>query len=78
MAAKRPFTFTAVSYITDQSGSGKTGCREKIIFEQILSPEGTCQFKPVKRSVYMSEEEQTKCDKKMMKHVEENLARKHL
>jgi hypothetical protein len=78
MAAKEPFTFTAVSYITDQSGSGKTVCREKIIFEQILSPEDNCQFKPVRRTVYMSEEEQTKCDKKMMKHVEANLAQKRL
>ncbi len=71
MAAKRPFKFTGISYIIDQSGDGSVRCREEIIFEQVPSPKGTFKFNPVKRTVFMPEAEQFECDKKMMKHAGE-------
>jgi hypothetical protein len=74
MAAKKPFTFTAVSYITDKSGEGKTHGREEIVFEQMPSPKGTCKFRLVKRTVFMPELKQAACDKKMMRHACEILS----
>ncbi len=71
MAAKKPFTFTAISYIVNKSGDGSVRCREEIVFEQIPSPKGTYKFKPIKRTVFMPEAEQLEYDKKMMKHAGE-------
>ena len=71
MAAKKPFTFTGVSYIINKSGDGSVHCREEIVFEQVPTKDGTYQFKPIKRTVFMPEEEQIECDKKMMKHAGE-------
>ena len=68
MAAKKPFTFTGISYIINKSGDGSVRCREEIVFEQVPSSKGTYKFKPIKRTVFMPEEEQLECDKKMMKH----------
>ncbi|TQI66754.1 hypothetical protein [Clostridium sp. KNHs216] len=74
MAAKKPFTFTAISYVVNKSGDGSVRCREEIVFEQVPSSKGTYQFKPIKRTVFMPEEEQVECDKKMMKHAGEVLS----
>jgi len=41
------------------------------VFEQVPTKDGTYQFKPIKRTVFMPEEEQIECDKKMMKHAGE-------
>lgn len=71
MAAKKPFTFTATSYIVNKSGDGSVRCREEIVFEQVPSPKGTYKFKPIKRTVFMPEAEQMEYDKKMMKHAGE-------
>nr|WP_319488916.1 hypothetical protein [uncultured Caproiciproducens sp.] len=71
MAAKKPFTFTSVSYIVDKTGDGSVRCREEIVFEQIPSPKGTYQFKSIKRTIFMPEEEQIEYDKRMMKHAGE-------
>lgn len=71
MAAKKPFTFTGTSYIVHKSGDGSVRCREEIVFEQIPTSDGTYKFKPIKRTVYMPEEEQMECDKQIMKHVGE-------
>lgn len=66
MAARKPVTFTAVSYIADQSGDASVRCREEIVFEERKSPGGTCEFQPVRRTVYMPEAEQAEYDKRMM------------
>ena len=71
MAAKKPFTFIGTSYIIDKSGDGSVRCREEIVFEQVPTADGTYQFKPIKRTVFMPESEQLECDKKMMKHAGE-------
>lgn len=69
MAAKTPFTFTGVSHVIDKSGDGSVHRREEIVFEQVLSPKGTYQFKLTQRTMLMSQEERLACDKKMMKHA---------
>lgn len=74
MAAHKPYTFTAVSYIVDKSGDGSVRCREEIVFEQVESSKGTYEFKPIKRTVFMPESEQVECDKKMMKRAGEVLS----
>lgn len=74
MAAKKPFTFTSISYIVNKSGDGSVRCREEIVFEQVPSPKGTYEFKPIKRTVYMPEDELLEIDKKMMKRVGEDLS----
>jgi len=68
MAAEKPFTFTAISYNFNKSGDGSVRCREEIVFEQVVSPKGTYQFKSIQRTVYMPEDEQLEWDKKMMEH----------
>lgn len=74
MAAKKPFTFTSISYIVNKSGDGSVRCREEIVFEQIPLPKGTYKFKLVKRMVHMPEEELLEIDKKMMKRVSDDLS----
>lgn len=74
LSAKKPFVFTAVSYITDKSEGGKTLCREEIVFEQVPSPRGTYKFMPKERTVFMPEAEQAAYDEKMMRHVGETLS----
>lgn len=74
MAARKPFTFTAYSYITDKTGDGKTRCRQQTVFEQVPSPKGTYKFKPIKRTVFMPESEQLAYDKRMMQHAGEVLS----
>ena len=69
LAAKKPFTFTSISYVVNKSGDGSVRCREEIVFEQVPSPKGTYKFKPIKRTVFMPEPELLKIDKKMMKRV---------
>ena len=71
MAAKKPFAFTGISYIINQSGDGSVRCREEVVFEQIPVKDSTCKFKPIKRTVLMPESEQLECDRKMMKHAGE-------
>ncbi len=72
--AKKPFTYTAISYIIDKSGDGSVRRRQEIVFEQVPSPKGTYKFKPIKQTVYMPEEEQLRCDKIMMQHASEVLS----
>lgn len=74
MAKKKPFTYTAISYIHNISGDGSIRLRQEVVFEQVPSPKGTYKFKPIKQTVYMPEEEQLECDKKMMKHAGEVLS----
>jgi len=71
MAAKKPFVFTGISYIINQSGDGSVRCRQEIVFEQIPVKDGTCKFMPTKRIVFMPECEQLECDQQMMKHAGE-------
>lgn len=74
LAAKKPFTFTSISYIENKSGDGSVRCREEIVFEQVPSPKGTYKFKPIKRTVFMPESELLEIDKKIMKNVGEALS----
>lgn len=74
MSGKKPFTFTAYSYITDKSGDGTTRRRQEIVFEQVPSPKGTYKFKPIKCTVFMPESEQLAYDKRMMQHAGEVLS----
>ena len=69
MAAKKPFRFTGTSYIINKSGDGSVRCRQETLFEQIPSPKGTYQYKVIKTTVFMPEDEQLACDIKMMKHA---------
>ena len=69
MAAKKPFTFTSISYVINKSGDGSVRRRCETVFEQIPSSKGTYEYKPIKRTVYMSKNERLTCDRKMMENV---------
>ncbi len=66
MAAKKPFIFTAVSYIVQKTGDGSVRCRQETVFEQMPSPKGTIAFRPIKQTVFMPEPERAEYDRKMM------------
>lgn len=74
MAAKKPVTFTAVSYVVDKSGDASVRCREEIVLEQVKPPGGACEFQPVQRTVYLPEAEQEEYDRRMMLHAGEVLS----
>lgn len=65
MAAKKPFTFTAVSYIINKTGDGSVRCRRETVFEQVPSSKGTYEFRPIKQTAFMPEQEQAECDEKI-------------
>lgn len=74
MAGKKPYYFTAISYIENRSGDGSVRCQEKLTFRQDRLPDGTFHSTLLKREIIMPEEEQNKCCEKMMEHVSENLS----
>lgn len=74
MAAKKPFTFTTISYITNKSGDGSTRCQEKLTFRQDRLQDGTYHSTLIKKEIVMPVDEQTECCKKMMKHAGEGLS----
>ena len=69
MAAKKPYTFTAVSYITSKTGDGSVRCRQETVFEQLPSPKGTYEFRPIKRTVFLPEGKVTEDCKKMLENA---------
>lgn len=74
MSEKKPFTFTAVSYVTDKA-SDAARCREELVLEQVRSGRGTDAFRLVRRTVFLPEEEQKKMDEKRMKQVGKALSK---
>lgn len=74
MASKKPFTFTSISYVVNQSGDGSVRCREEIVFEQVPSPKGTYKFKPIRKTVFIPEPELLEIDKEMMRHVGDDMS----
>ena len=69
MAAKKPLTFAAVSYIVNRTEDGSVRCRQEAVFEEVSSPEGAVRFRPVKKTAFVPEPEQAEYDKKMMENA---------
>lgn len=69
MSAKKPLTFTAVSYMVDRSAGGSVRRRQETAFEEIPSPKGTVRFRPVRKTVFAPEAEQEEYDEKMMENA---------
>lgn len=66
LAGKKPFTFTAASYVVDKTGGGSVRRRRETAFAQEPSPKGTFRFRQAGVTAFMTEEEQAELDGKMM------------
>lgn len=66
LAGKKPFTFTAVSYVVDRTGGGTVRRRQETAFAQDPSPKETFRFRQAGKTAFMPEEEQAELDGRMM------------